>query len=664
MLCLLSISPVWAQSGGSQSGFPAAPESLQVASPRQGLLRELGLKPTYRTQVQVNRTAFDWGQNFGVDRTIQRLQLKNTWDVRIAKNSAQNHYKSRSGNATAHGEYSFPGLGGWSTGADLGLKRVFTRGDFNRTVANGNEFSWFVTAGAPGGVLSRLFHLPEGALSWDVTGSTGTTEQIDVRENQAQTGASGRSDSTYATGGTAALDSRLSAAAGTKWKLDVTGHLDRDNRDSRTRQRAKSATQDTDTTLVADDANNRKRLGFSSAWTPTVQNRIGVTGSFLRSVNQSYSANVGAQDTKTGLEQRLGIDAKLVPFWGINMDLKAEDSRADVAYELSTQGRATRKRSGSGRLNFIVGSSVPILRGLESTTDATFDRSRVEFQSSTAARDTDYDTEATNLRQVLRRPLGTRLVAVTTAEANLTRMLYDNKGQDRDDLRLLLDGALGYRPATGIDCRLTGQWRKQQTVYIPAASSRNSVTGKSYAVGAEAGLQLTPLVKISQKYQMTADYSFYDFNENSNTLSRTTEVRTGLQSTLGGMAKLNLDHSFRFKDSGKYVRSTPGAPRLFAKAADETYQFITVATAYDFRPGVTLRASERMESRVQQPRGDPKPPATRTTKMEFTGGLDLRHQFSPDFSVEAKVERTESTTEKSYWRVSGSLSRVFGGETE
>ena len=72
-----------------------------------------------------------------------------------------------------------------------------------------------------------------------------------------------------------------------------------------------------------------------------------------------------------------------------------------------------------------------------------------------------------------------------------------------------------------------------------------------------SGLQVTPLVKVSQNYRMTADYSFYDFNESSNVLSRTTEVRTGLQSTLGSKAKLDLDHSFRFKDSGRYVRDDP-----------------------------------------------------------------------------------------------------------
>jgi hypothetical protein len=619
------------------------------------VLEQLGIRPLYTSSVQVNRTSFQWDQGFKVDRTIQRLKLENSWNVGITKNSAQNHLKSRRGNSQARGEYGIAGLGGWSTGADLGLRRDFSGNDFNRTVDNGSEFSWFVTAGAPGRLLSSLFKLPEGALSWDVTGSAGATEGVGIRDSRAQAGRGQRSDSTHTTGSTQQIDSRISAALGQKWTLDVTGRIDRDSNSSRTRQRDTSIKGTVDSTIAAENGNRRKRAGFTTAWTPSPQNRIGFTGQFSRSVNQSYSVEVRAQDTKTGLDQRLAIDAKLVPFWGINLDLSADNNRTDITYALSPQGRGGTQKSAKGRLNFIVGPAVPLLQGTEATTEASWQKSRNSFQAST----TDYGNEITTMRQVVRRPLGSRLVAVTTGEASINRMLYDDKKQDRDDLRFLLDGAFQYRPRPGFDCRLTAQWRKQQTVYIPAANSRNSVTAKSYGVGAELGIQVTPLVKVTQSYKMTADYSFYDFNESSNALSRTTEVRTGLQSTLGLKAKLNVDHSFRFKDSGRFVRDNPGAPRLFAKASDETYQFLALTTLYDFSSGFSLRASERMEVRELRPRGNPTPASTRTTKLEFTGGLDLKHRFSEDFSVNARVERTQSSAEKSYWRVSGSLSRLF-----
>jgi hypothetical protein len=605
--------------------------------------------------VDVNRKSFRWDQSLKMDRRFQRLNLINSWNIGISKNSDVNHYKSRTGNTRARGEYGITGLGGWSTGADLGLKRDFSGGDYNRTVDNGSEFSWFATAGAPGLLLSRIFGLAEGALSWDVTGSAGATENMDVRENWSQGGSGGRSDSTYATGSTEGIDSRISLALGQKWKLDVTGRSDRASDRSRTRQRNTLVNGAADTTLVAENASRGSQVAFSTSWTPSPKNKVGLTGQFNSNVNQAYSAEVRAQDTKTGLDQRVAFDVKLVPFWGINLDLKADNSRTDISYTLSPQGRGNTRTAGKGTLNFIVGRAVPLLRGTEMTSEASWEKSRNTFQTST----TDYGNEVTTLRQVLRRPLGSRVVAVTTGEASINRMMYDDEKQDKDDLRFLLDGALGYRPRKGFDCRVTAQWRSQQTVYIPAANSRNSVTGKSYAVGADVGLQVTPSVKVSQTYKMTADYSFYDFNEGSNVLSRTTEVRTGLQSTLGRKAKLSVDHSFRFKDSGRYVRDDPGAPRLYAKASGETSQALAVTTRYEFSPEFSLRATQRMEVRGLRYRGNPAPAPVRTKTLGFTGGLDLNHRFSKDFSVNARVEKTQSSAEKGYWRVSGSLSQVF-----
>jgi hypothetical protein len=652
-LYLLLATPSQAQDDDREgSDTPARAE----VPPNDGsVLGRLGLRPLYTSTVDVNRKSFLWGQSLKMDRTIQRLKLQNSWDIGISKNSDINHYKSRTGKSAARAEYGITGLGGWSTGADLGLKRNFTGGDYNRTVDNGSEFSWFATAGAPGLLLSRVLGLAEGALSWDVTGSAGATENMDIRENWAQGGGGGRADSTYATGSTEGIDSRFSMALGQKWKLDVTGKTDRASDHSRTRQRNTLVNGIADTTLVAENASSGKQVAFTTTWSPTPKDRVGLSGQYNRSVNQDYSAEVRAQDTKTGLDQRIAVDVKLVPFWGINLNLKADNGRTDIKYALSPQGRGNTETTADGSLNFIVGSAVPLLRGTEMTSEASWQKNRNTFQSST----TGYRNDITTLRQVLRRPLGSRVAAVATGEASMNRMMYDDKKQDKDDLRFLLDGALKYRPRKGLDCSLTSQWRSQQTVYIPAANSRNSVTAKSYAMGADVGLQVTPLVKVTQGYKMTADYSFYDFNESSNVLSRTTEVRTRLESTLGRKAKLSVDHSFRFKDSGRYVRDTPGAPRLYAKASGETIQALGVTTRYEFSPEFALRATQKMEVRELRHRGNPDPPPVRTKILGFTAGLDLNHRFSKDFSVNARVEKTQSSAEKGYWRVSGSLSQVF-----
>ena len=149
----------------------------------------------------------------------------------------------------------------------------------NRTVNNGSRFNWFVTAGAPGGLVTHLLRLPEGALSWDFTGSVGATDNVDVRENQSQGGVGVRSDSTHATGNTDRLGTRIAAELGQKWRLDVTGQVDRDRDTPSTRQCETSGKGTADTTHRGGERQpHAKRASVTTAWTPTPQNRVNFTG--------------------------------------------------------------------------------------------------------------------------------------------------------------------------------------------------------------------------------------------------------------------------------------------------------------------------------------------------------------------------------------------------
>jgi hypothetical protein len=661
LLCLLVHLLVWSSAGLAQTGGgssqpdpssspdrPAGPEQAQ-----RPLLNRLGLTPTYSSMFTVNRRSKDWSQAFKWKREYQKLEADNSWDMDIQKDAARNSFQSRQGRSQTHLEYSMPSFGGWSAGSDFALKRVFNGSEFDRTVDNGTSSNLFLTSALLGNLAGRLMRVPEGSLEWKLTGSAGLKSDTDIRQIRlgGETNQLRSSDSTSATGSDRALESQMRFSRGTVFKLDTTGRYGQTSEDART-QSWDIAHPDSFKVLSANNRNSSRRVALNAAWNPNQKTQATLMGQSNRERNQFYSALIRKQDGSDGLDQRLSLEFKTTPLWGIELQTKGENGYTDQRYKTSTQGRGLRRNTVDGSAHFITGPSAGLLEGLESTTEWHWQNNRNTFQSTT-----DYDSRERRLRQNLRRPFGQKLVAIATAEGSLSQSFYKDRSQDRDELRWMLDGALGYRPSIRIDSRLTASWSQRQTLNIPAANSRNSNTQNSYRIGAESNLQLSPTMKVGQKYAMTADYSFYDFNESNNGLIRTTEVRTSFTSVLGKKAKLDAEHNFRFKDSGQYVRENPGAPRLYGKSAEETFQYLTVTTRYDFTSEFDIHASQRYEVRRITQVVSKK--LTKTTKLLFTGGMNLNHKFSDAFSVNVQADQTRSTAEKNYWRVSASLDRQF-----
>lgn len=617
------------------------------------ILDRWNFHPSYNSSVDVNRTATNWSQGFRWDREHKRLKVENSWDMHIQNEKARNDFRGRSGRSNTRLEYAMERWGSWSTGANVDLKRNFNGTTLDRTVDNGLGSNLFVTTGILSGLVRRLTGIPQSQLEWKATGTAGVNEDTDIRqiENQGVAGGLRSSDSTYASGSERAFESQLRFNRGATWKVDANARLGSANQDSRT-QRWDMATPDSFGIVEANNDNSSKRFSMNAAWMKNDKNRVTFTGRYNQESSQFYSALIRARDATDGTDQAMSLDLQTSPLWGIQLGLKGENAFNNQNYEVGTLDRGKRRTSVESRMNFTTGPSLGPLSGIESKTEFRWENSDYMFESSS-----DYQGRDRRLRQDLRRVLGERVVALVSGEGLLTQSVYKDRSQDRDELRWLLDGALGYRPSSTLETRLTMQWQQRQTINIPSKNARNSNTQNTYRIGAEFNMQMSETMRLSQRYTMTADYSFYDFNENNNGLIRTTEVRTNFVSTVGAKARLDAEHSFRFKDSGQYTRDGAGAPRLYGKATEETYQYLTVTTRYDFTSGFDLHASQRMEVRRTKQLLTKK--LTETKKLLFTGGVNLNHRFSQDFGLNVRADQTRSTSERSYWRVTASIDRLF-----
>jgi len=653
----------------------SSPATEPDSSGAGALFDRLDFHPSYSTRVDVNKTRRVWDQTLTMRKNSGRtfadtsqtaadwLRADNSWNVILEENPTQNDYRRRTGKMRARLESDLPGAGGLSAGTDLLVGRVFSGSDFDRTINNNSAANLFLSSSILGQLSRAVLGLPESQLDWTVTGSAGLTSQttVSARRTGGKGGSISRWDSTDASGSSRGLDTQLTLERGNTLRLDALGTFSNGQDDSETQTFEPGRAQAYEVLPKEENEDRRRVMALNASWTPKPGTKVALNGQLTRTYKQFFSSQVRTRETTDGKDQRITLDLSFEPFWGIETKVTGKNTDYLLDYAVAEQDNLKRGNGIEGEIQFTTSKVFGFLRNIESITQAEWSKTHNSFGTAVP-----YDDRQLRLRQSLRRPLNSRLAVLLTAEENLSQLFYPGGDQDRDDLRLLLDGALGYKPSMKVDTRLTAQYTQKQLINVAADRSASSSNQNSYRIEASVKYQLDPSVQLDQKYVITADYTFYRFNERSNNLVRTTEVRTGLKSTIGKKAKLDLEHQYRFKDSGEYrypdTQTGTGGLRLYSKATEETYQVLTATTRYEFSQGFNLHANQRMEVRRTVQVVSQK--VTRTPKIEFTGGLDLDHRFDPDFSVNARIDRTQtySTTsiaDKNYWRISASLNRRF-----
>jgi len=623
----------------------------------------MGILPTYSSGVDINRTDLGWRQTLDIDALLGPVRGENNWNLTVKDNPAQNNLRSRNGRGLAKLAYEVEGGGGWASGAQFDWRRNFTRGDFNRTVDNGTNAGLFVTSETPGLLLRPLLAGRDSTrtASWIVTGSFGATEGKNVRQTRGR--AAGNplqtQDSTATDGVTRNLESQLHLDAARGLTIDLTGSLASVRENSRTESRNASWRNEDleavpDSVLVTDTPNRSRsrRATARASYRPGDRLEFTMNGAATRDRSQYFSATNRGQETKVGLDDRLELLLRAEPMRGVKVSSTARQQKTDIALTLDPNDAGKEETYVDADIAFKTGQRFGYLRDLQIEAEAGATDTR--YARETLA---DYDGENRRVRALVRRNIGKRVVAAVTGESQIDRLSYDDKSQDRDELRLLGDANIGYRPNAKADTRLSFQFTQRQAINIPAAQASSNLTESIYRIEAKLGYKLTPAVEISQTYSIYAVASEFDFNENNNQLSRTSEVKSRLISSLTPKLRLELDHDYRFRDSGSYLLDRTTNVRGYGRAATEDYQVFSVRTYYDLTEWFELTGGQKFEVRENTTLANGR--VTRTERVEFIGGGDIRHTLSEGFSVDGNARWTQTSAEKPYWKISFRMTRSY-----
>lgn len=656
LLALLAPSPSFAQEDDEWTG-PHGGATVDTTLGR-GVFG-LGIHPRYVSRYDVNRTATAWTNSVDLARTLGSVSTMNRWSVKVEKDEARNGYKLQSGTAAAEVAYETEQLGGWSSGTNFNMGRRFSRTNVSRLVSNNHDLSVFLTSGAIGAAVRNLFGTSDSsrAFSWDVTGRTGLTGVTDVREQGARgTGASApRADSTDADGLSHGLESRLHAEAGSAWTLDLSGNVLRTREDSRTESTKPVGADSVAVTITEVPNRNRsERASLTSVWKPTRRLDLRTTSSYTNTFRELFSTAIHARDVEQGQDKSLRVDVKTKPFWGLDVSLGGTNRLFDKRQDVDTgQNSGQSERSLNTGLVFSSGSPFGPLSRIESTT--TWDTSEIEHSSGRSA---DYTERRQNFKQGLKRQLGSEIVLLLNGEGVINQTFYADSILDQDELRWSADGTFGYRPSGNrTDLKLSAKWTERETVNIHTSKSNNNITETSYYILFDYTYKLRPAIKLNQTYTITATSSEYLFNRTSNGLVRGSEVRTKFDGLVGTRVRLALDHQFRSKNSGSYLRRIGSTLRTYSRAQEEAYQNFLVTTTYTLARQLELHSSQRFEVRKSTVLATKR--ETKTERLEFTAGMSLAHQFGDSFLLDLKADHTESDSDRPYWRVVAAVNRTF-----
>ena len=644
----------------------------QTASPAQGAFADtnatffgrLGMHPHYGTTLTLQEQSNTWGQAFDFAKALGPVRTKSRLDLVITKNSSQNNYRKNGGKGHVELAYEAENLGGLSSGTLVDWRRSLDRSDFSRSVENGSEVDFFLTSTLPEALLRDLFVMADSSegLSWDATAAYGLTQGKSIRQDRSRARpdrALVKSDSTDTQGSEYRFDTRLNAGPGDVWGVNLTANSVDGREDSRTESRSwtyfNNPGTPPDTSDVILDEPNKNRMRAANAnfrFRPGRVFEFAMTGAYNRSRQQLYDFSTRAQDTRNVLDHRVEGTLKSRVTEGVDLELAGRSALSDSRSLNQNQNSGKRENWGEVTLGLVTGDWMGLFRAVELTTELESAETAYRYASTS-----DYRSKLFRINEVIRRRLNDAVTLSGQAEGRINSFFYNDKSQDKDELRYLGSGTLAYRPGGKFDARLTSDWTQTNVVNLPSARSRDNYTESSYRVAADYNFKLSPNVTLGQKYQLSAVYSVFDFDENSNSLTRTTAVNTILTSFIGENVRLNLEHKYTFKDSGKYVHLQLSDPRVYAKSNEDNAQYMTVVTQYLVGQDFDFHANQRFEVRSQKTLASGN--ITRRTQLDFSGGVKFDHQYSSLFSINATIDRTNRNPGKDYWSVRAGMDRRF-----
>ena len=408
--------------------------------------------------------------------------------------------------------------------------------------------------------------------------------------------------------------------------------------------------------FASEDKTYTNRLAFAIAFDVMPGIRFGMDASETMDQRQHPDPEQKAQETErkssksASVTSSIGIIPRLT--WDMGVSLDNYENRYVIRSKSNSKSRSA-KLDGSGTLK--------AWRGAQFNFGGSRSESRDEYQTADTG-----NTLQKSLSLRVSQDLGTKADLNLTALSDLISVFYDDKAsnpRDRDRLSNRVSMDLGYVPYADITTHFGGEYSEERSIFTEAASSANNRNTTRYRVTGSYDIKAFRGIKITQTYDIGAVYNLYQFDSNSNSLVRNSNVTTRFAIPVAREVGLDVSHTYRYQDQGGYREV--GGSHLYSRAAGSETNTFALGTSYGIKGfRFTFRQSYYRLNSWNYEAGK-KVFNAGSWSVDLSGRVGFKYEFKERTRVSFSIERNRlegsnvGEAYKRYWNIELEASHVF-----
>ncbi len=364
------------------------------------------------------------------------------------------------------------------------------------------------------------------------------------------------------------------------------------------------------------------------------------------------------QETERRSARMASISSDFSIFQRFTWDVSVNFSESDMRFEVQEN-----KDNSSANSSLNAGAKLLPWRGATLNVGGQREITRSEYQTADSGEDVHK-----SLTLKYSQDLGETLDLSLTALSDMVSVFYDDKQanpKDRDKVSNKISTDINCTFLDKISTRLGGEYSRDKTVYVDSKSSANNRSTRKYRVSGKYDFTTFYEIDISQNYQMSSVYTFYEFGEDNNTLVRNSSIQTKLGVPIVKGLKVNLSHNYKFQDQGSY-REENGR-RLYGRADETESHVFNIGLNYRIRKVVKLlvRQSYYISRNWDYGNDGEKRLDSETTSTDIMGRMGFDYNVGENTKISLSIEqvRKEGTRVNrdftSYRNITFEASHVF-----
>ena len=251
---------------------------------------------------------------------------------------------------------------------------------------------------------------------------------------------------------------------------------------------------------------------------------------------------------------------------------------------------------------------------------------------------------------------------------NLLSVHYDDieaNDKDRDLFDREVALTVNYRMRNDITTGLVIKVRDDQLIYIRRSRTGDNKTTQKFAIEPFIRKTFSPRFSASQKYQLSADYTFYQYEAAANFLIRNMSITTGLNWKPFNPLELGVEHTWRVQDEGSYSEDEHGVEG-YGRSSERIDQKLGITLGYKIADLIKIEVRQNLgvqnKWKIDE---DGKTPTWDRFDTSIVGRASTEYSLPDGTALKISIARTHrnatsiSERQREVWNISANLNRTF-----